>query len=353
MVVRIFGTEGRRGGLDEIPATNQVYENIVFKGADIKDLQVNDSIPTLPGPAFPPHHLQGQMGMGMPVAGMGGGQMGMMPMSGMMPMPGMMPFAPLAAAGLNPYFLQQLAHQNPALLHQLTQQMSQWKMDGPEFDEKKTFEKSPVEKPAVEKIQVEKPIEQTRHVEKSHVEKEKPIEKSSEKPMEKAVEKKSYAERAFEKKSKSPSRAANLSPASFISQEAPSQSHDAPRSDAPRSHNALRSHDAREATRGGARGRGRGNTDRTVKVPDSEYDIETANKKFVSLRPPSPTSEVEVEEFYDKKSFFDNISCDAKDRGARTGFNQERQQNLETFGVAMSHRRGRGRGGTFISCNDG
>lgn len=50
--VRSYGTEGRRGGVDEIPPSEGVYEFIIFRGSDVKDLKIAES--PAPPPPQPP-----------------------------------------------------------------------------------------------------------------------------------------------------------------------------------------------------------------------------------------------------------------------------------------------------------
>jgi protein LSM14 len=41
LLVRCFGTEGRKNNpAEELPASNNIYEFVVFRAADIKDLTV-------------------------------------------------------------------------------------------------------------------------------------------------------------------------------------------------------------------------------------------------------------------------------------------------------------------------
>jgi protein LSM14 len=57
-LVRSFGTEGRRGKPEEeILASDNVFDYVVFRGSDIKDLQVFEA-PPKPTPPPPQQTLQ-------------------------------------------------------------------------------------------------------------------------------------------------------------------------------------------------------------------------------------------------------------------------------------------------------
>ncbi|KAI9318241.1 Lsm14 N-terminal, partial [Dichotomocladium elegans] len=55
--VRSFGTEGRRGKPEEeIPPSDNVFDFVMFRGSDIKDLQVHEG-PAKPAPPPPPPNI--------------------------------------------------------------------------------------------------------------------------------------------------------------------------------------------------------------------------------------------------------------------------------------------------------
>ncbi|XP_013095859.2 protein LSM14 homolog A-like isoform X1 [Biomphalaria glabrata] len=140
-----------------------------------------------------------------------------------------------------------------------------------------------------------------------------------------------------------------------------------------RSNNRDLSGQARGPSRGGPRGATRGHprggrSNEPLKF-DTEFDFETSNAQFLkddiekelknlslsdkSVNGDKGEEEPEVEEdegeeeeeepvFYDqKKSFFDNISCESTERnkGQRHSWREERKLNSETFGISENFRR--------------
>lgn len=151
-------------------------------------------------------------------------------------------------------------------------------------------------------------------------------------------------------------------------------------------------HQAATAAQSNRRGRGRGNRSRgrvngrrdgPMKF-EEDFDFETANAQFhkddidkelqskLKLKDDKPLNGEETADsenvtheeeetaanscYYDKsKSFFDNLSCDDPSKSGERGFSrdrrptwaEERRMNSETFGIPLRHNRGRGgfRGG--------
>ncbi|KAK0143833.1 Protein LSM14 A [Merluccius polli] len=146
----------------------------------------------------------------------------------------------------------------------------------------------------------------------------------------------------------------------------------------PNRRHALGAPPNRRGRGGGNRGRGRFNVRRDGPVKfEEDFDFESANAQFnkdeidkelqsklklkdekpekalngeekVDVEQPAAEATGEEEEpgsascYYDKtKSFFDNLSCDDL-RDRRPTWAEERRMNAETFGLPMRHSRGRG-----------
>ncbi|KAM3625890.1 uncharacterized protein V6R79_019275 [Siganus canaliculatus] len=159
-------------------------------------------------------------------------------------------------------------------------------------------------------------------------------------------------------------------------------------------------HQAAAAAQSNRRGRGRGNRSRgKVNVRrdgpmkfEEDFDFETANAQFhkdeidkelqtklklkddkaLNGEEAADSENVATEEeetvnnscYYDKsKSFFDNLSCDDPSKSGERGFSrdrrptwaEERRMNSETFGIPLRHNRGRGgfRGRGFMGPRGG
>ncbi|XP_072169293.1 protein LSM14 homolog B-like [Diadema setosum] len=131
--------------------------------------------------------------------------------------------------------------------------------------------------------------------------------------------------------------------------------------------------------RRGGRGRGRGQRPQIAKEPikvGTDFDFDTANAQYdkeaiedelenklkivngdeksgehEGSGSETPTSETQDDKaFYEpEKSFFDSISCEASNPESRTrpSRREEYKMNTETFGVPFARGRGRGRGGYY------
>ncbi|KAL4702429.1 hypothetical protein ACJJTC_003054 [Scirpophaga incertulas] len=333
--VRSFGTEDRETQYPVAPQS-QVYDYILFRGSDIKDIRVLNSVPSLPNdPAImqmsaPPTLDGGASALGSMLDIIGGGSQQNASRSG------------TPAVG---------AHRKSPTADQSTQVNSVASGSGQQRDSRRSSNPNAAQKPSRNRTNSRNrqrypsggaPPQQPQHQQHQHQQ---------------------------------------------------HQQHQQPQTSSQHHyHQASGEYNRQQGyNRGGwrggrSRGRGRGFVPRnknTLKF-DNDYDFEQANTEFEELRSqlakakisdspevkPEVIKEGEVDKkddsgnetgagepeldedqpaaAYDKnKSFFDNISCEAverlKGRSQRTDWRTERKLNSETFGVA-SARRGAWRG---------
>ncbi|KAI8337924.1 Scd6-like Sm domain-containing protein [Chlamydoabsidia padenii] len=316
--VRSFGTEGRRGNPeDEVKASDTVFDFVVFRGSDIKDLQVFEAPakPTAPPPPssrpqgmIDPSHRPTMEGYPPPPPP---------PMNPYM----MPPYPPPQAM----YWQSPMYPGQPPMPPSVTPPPQQQQQQSPPATSLRTT--PPEEQPLVS------PPEQ--------------------------LDQQEINSDAVENLAKQVSELDVDTEESLQSTTTSSQ----------RQHNNNRNgRNPQYRQNNGSRNQ---NSKQRIDVPPTDFDFESSNAKFqkndllkglVNDEQPDLQPEVIIpppndEDFYDKsKSFFDNISCESKERQDQDGninrrgkFHEERKLNVETFGQASidysRSRNFRGRGG--------
>ncbi|KAL1923163.1 uncharacterized protein VTP21DRAFT_9539 [Calcarisporiella thermophila] len=305
--VRSFGTEGRKGNpAEEIPPSDNLFEFIVFRGADVVDLQVFES----PAPPPPP------------------------PAS-------LLPNDPAIVGASVPQQVQQANNSSSLPTHepQYSYNGVQGGWNQPEPSPPTPAKPSDLPGPA-------KAGEPSKKQETVAPQSQKDT------PTAKSIEQ----------------LAKRVSKLNVGNKDTPDQ-HTRP-AEHPPSQNQRGQSNPRRPSRGGPRrppGQNHKAPSQRTQVPNSDFDFESANAKFnkeeMVRENESEVVLIPSENFYDKKkSFFDNISCELKERvrdgneGAgrksqlsqterRAKMNEERKLNLETFGQADLGRRRFRKGG--------
>ncbi|EIE76388.1 hypothetical protein G6F46_003231 [Rhizopus delemar] len=358
--VRSFGTEGRKGKMEEeIPPSENVFDYVVFRGSDIKDLQVFEA-PPKPTPPPPQSLPQDPAIMSMsgypPPPYMGGGmymqpppqQQQLPPQQQQLP-PQQPPFQPPPSAVHQEHLRQQQQQQMQHLQQQKQQQKQQQQQQQqqsqpqptPKQPQKKHLQQPPQQQPQQQQQQPDQTQWKPTYTESNEIEKDTMWDELKAELEEADAAQPTINEATIEELAK---KVSELNPIE-------------PKDEQQRSH---RRHDHH-------RGNKRQPKKHDFNVPASEFDFEASNAKFDKSEIKETDDLEEVLEatspdgFYNKNSsFFDNISCESKERieqretePRRNRFQEERKLNMETFGQATAdqsryrHNYHRGRGGNY------
>ncbi|KAI9307443.1 Scd6-like Sm domain-containing protein [Cunninghamella echinulata] len=375
--VRSFGTEGRRGNPDdEVAASDTVFDFVVFRGSDIKDLQVFEA-PSKPAPPAPQQHAQAIVDPAINHSVKGYPP----PMNPYM-MPNYPP--PQAMYWQTPMYGQQMPLGQPPMPPSNQQQQPQQSSISPSssLPTLPTAMPQPVPTPNNNEPQSSQQQSATNVNDvQNHL-----TEQLDQNEIDgAAVENLAKQVSELDVDSTEPEESVS---SSSQQQQQQQQSHHrqnnyrGPRHNNTNTNTNANNNNYRQNNSGHTNGtRNQPGKQQRVHVPQSDFDFESSNAKFSKndllkeLMGGGSNEEAEVvntnteqkeekviippndEEFYDKsKSFFDNISCESKERqdqelsGDRRGkFHEERRLNMETFGQASvdqsRFRNFRGRGG--------
>ncbi|KAI8973891.1 Scd6-like Sm domain-containing protein [Pilobolus umbonatus] len=341
--VRSFGTEGRRNKPEEeIPQSDNVFDYVVFRASDIKDLQVFEAPPKpTPPPQVIPQDPAIMSMSGYPPMNPYMGNNLYMPPQASQPQ-----HQPLQKQHLPPQMHQpmsQLQHPAPppSQPHQPIQPIHQpptssyWQPSYPSIPLEPELDQNQLEKDTLDELKAE--LEESDALQPN-------INEAAIEQLAKKVSELNTAEDAVVSKHTEEPRV-NRSNNRYDNTHHNSNSANY-RSRGNRHSNSNNSHD-----------RPFNNKNKNdFSIPNSEFDFEAANAKFdkseivkkdiVDTVNIAIKEEIEIpppDEFYDKSSsFFDNISCESKERSEhrqsnetrRNHFQEERKLNMETFGQA-------------------
>jgi len=341
--VRSFGTEGRKKDGEQIPPSNEVYDYIIFRGSDIKDIRVSEG--PQPVAAQPPRPNDPAI-IAMPATQAPNmyGSYGQYPMN-YQGYPNPNAFNPYGYTYFGSYPMQPQT-QPPQQQQQQQQQQAQVRPPATQptaMTSQPAVPQAPTQAPSTPSPQVQQPV--TR-------EEPKPVQT----PPAQAPQgsQPHYSSQPHQQEQSAPT-----APAQHTQQD--SERYEDSRGPSDRNFQG-----GNRGRRGGynggpSRGGFQQNNNRGRRPPQGgaraptkfseDYDFEGANAKFdkekISTEVQAPITP------YDNSSFFDSISCEATDRmkegrdKQRATLSEQRKLDTETFGTSQTDRRysrgGRGR----------